>query len=300
VDWASTAILSAALLGVVNIFDSHLITKRMPGFRAFLLLVTITHVIYAVLAFFYFPLPEGIGIWPVLVAVVAGLLRTASIIIMLYIMTKEEVSRVVPVVYTYPIFVAIIAVPVLGEPLSYLQWLAIVIVVSGAAMVSIRKDLSSTTAWLGKPFLLLFGASLLMAMSDLTSKYALSYMSFWNMFCINAFLMSASFLLISVRPSVLRQIVNMKRKKSSFALIALNETIAPTAILLSIWALQRGPVSLVSTISSTRPIFVVIYALILSRVLPAFLEWRTGGVMLALRLIGTAMTVGGIAIIYLT
>jgi len=66
------------------------------------------------------------------------------------------------------------------------------------------------------------------------------------------------------------------------------------------WAMERGPVSLVSTISSSRPIFVVIYALILSRVSPMFLEWRRGKVMLALRLIATAMIVSGIAIIYLT
>jgi hypothetical protein len=59
-------------------------------------------------------------------------------------------------------------------------------------------------------------------------------------------------------------------------------------------------VSLVSTIASSRPIFVVIYALILSRTSPMFLEWQSGKGMLALRLIAIAMIVSGIAIIYLT
>jgi len=59
-------------------------------------------------------------------------------------------------------------------------------------------------------------------------------------------------------------------------------------------------VSLVSTIISSRPIFVLTYALILNRVLPTFLEWQPGRRMLALRLIATAMIVSGIAIIHLT
>jgi len=83
-------------------------------------------------------------------------------------------------------------------------------------------------------------------------------------------------------------------------LIAFNETLAPVASILLFLALQSGPVSLVSTIVSSRPIFVVIFALILSRILPRFLVWQPGKGMLALRLIATAMIVGGITIIYLT
>jgi hypothetical protein len=59
-------------------------------------------------------------------------------------------------------------------------------------------------------------------------------------------------------------------------------------------------VSLVSTVVSSRPIFVVIFALILSRVSPMFLQWQPGKAMLVLRLIAITMIVGGIAIIYLT
>jgi len=59
-------------------------------------------------------------------------------------------------------------------------------------------------------------------------------------------------------------------------------------------------VSLVSTILSSRPIFVVMFAFILSRILPTFLEWQPGKGMLALRLIATVMIVGGITIIYLS
>jgi len=300
VDWVSIAVLSAAVLGLVNIFDSHLISRRMPSFRAFLLPVAIIHLIYGLVLFSLFPLPEGTGIRPILVAVASGILRTGAITIMLYSLKREEVSRVIPVVYTYPIFVALMAAPLLGETLYYLQWLAIIIVVAGAVTVSVRRSPDGSATWRSRPLFILFGSSLLFALADIASKYALSYISFWNMFWISAFCMSTIFLLVSTRPHIISQLISMKRRNSAIALLTFNETLAPIGIVLTFWALERGPVSLVSTIVSSRPIFVVIYALILSRVWPMFLEWQADRGMLALRLIAIAMIVGGIAIIYLT
>jgi len=297
--WVNTALLSAAILGAVNILDSHLLSKRIPGLLAYLLPVGIIHLIYGLVLLALFPLPEGVGILPVVVTVISGLLRTGAVSIMLYNLKREEVSRVIPIVYTYPIFVAIIAVPLLGESLYYLQWLAIIIVVAGAVVVSARLSLSGTTTWQVKPLLLLFGASLLLALADIAGKYALNYISFWNMFSLTALCMSSIFLVMSTRPHIIRQLGNMKQKSTAIGLVALNEILAPTGVVLSFWALERGPVSLVSTIVASRPMFVVMFALILSRLSPMFLEWHPGEGRLPLRLIATAMIVGGITIIHL-
>ena len=298
-NWASVAILSTATLAVVNTIDSHLLSKRMPSLRVYLLPVSFFHLFYGLLVFYLVPLPEGIGILPVLVAVVSGIFRTIAVTIMLYYLQKEEVSRVIPVVYTYPIFVTIVAVLFMGETLGYLQWLAIIIVVAGAVMVSVRQSPSGSTIWLGKPLLLLFGSSLLLAMADVTSKYALAYISFWNMFSLAAFCISGIFLLVSMRPHVLSQLISMERRNSAIALLAFSEILAPVGIVLLFWAIERGPVSLVSTITSSRPVFVVIFALILGRILPEFMEWQPGKGILALRLVAIAMIFGGITIIYL-
>ena len=297
-NWINTAILSAAVMGMVNILDSHLLSKRMPGLRAFLVPVGIIHLFYGLLVFILFPLPDGIGILPLLVAIVSSLLRTAAVIIMLNSLKKEEVSRVIPIVYAYPIFVAIIAVPLLGESLNYLEWLAIIIVVAGAIMLSLRQSPSGSTIWQGKLFLLLLGSSLLFALADIASKYTLAYMSFWNMFWISALCMSGILLVISIRPAVINQLAGMEQKGITAGLLAVNETLAPLGIMLSFWALERGPVSLVSTIISSRPMFVLIFAIILSRLAPMFLEWDSNKILLALRLSATAMIVGGITIIH--
>jgi len=297
--WVDAAILSAAALGLVNIIDSHLISRRMPSLRAFLLPVGIIHLTYGSALFILFPLPQGVGTWPLLIAIASGILRAIAITLMLYTMKSEEVSRVIPVVYTYPVFVAIMAAPLLGETLYYLEWLAIIIVVAGAVMVSVKQSPTGSTTWLGRSFLILFGSSLLMAVADIATKYALAYIAPWNMYSIGVFCMCGAFLLMSTRPHVLKELGNIKQRGSVLGLLALNETLAMIGILLSFWAMERGLVSLVSTIVGSRPVFVVIFALIVSRISPMFLEWQPGKGALALRLIATAMIVSGIAIIYL-
>ncbi len=299
-DWISTALLSAAILGVVNINDSHLLSRRLPGLRAFMLPVGVTYLIYGLLLFYLFPLPAGTGIWPLLAAIASGILRAAAIIIMSYNLQREEVSRVIPLVYTYPIFVAIMAVPLLGEKLYYLQWLAVIIVVAGAVVISAEKAISGSAARLGKPFLLLFAASLCFALADIASKYALAYISFWGVFYLAVFCIAAIFLLVSLRPSVFKQLIGMERRNPALALLVFNETLALIGVAMFFWALDRGPVSLVSTIIGSRPIFVAIYSLVLGRFWPEFLIRLSGKGELLIRLAATAMIVGGVAIIYLT
>lgn len=299
-NWASLALLSTALFGMVSIIDSHLITRRMPGIRAYLLVIASFHLVYSFVFFSLFPLPAGTGILPVIVAVASGILRTSSIIITFYILKKEEVSQVIPVVHTYPVFVVIMAVPLLGETLSSLDYLAIVMVVVGAIAVSFRQSSSGSIVWRGKSMLLLFGSSLLLAMADITSKYAMGYISPWSMYWVSGFCICGIFILASLRPNTIRQLSSMKRKGSTMAWLVLNEILAPITILLMFLALEAGPVSLVSTVlGGVRPVFVFIFAFILSRILPRFIEWHADGGMLALRLIAIAMIAGGVAIIQL-
>ncbi len=298
--WVSTAILSAAILSMVNVIDSHLVSKRMPSLRAFFIPVGIICLVSGLILFYLFPLPEGVGAMPVLLAVTSGMIRPAAFSIMLYMMKREDVSRVIPIVYTYPIFVAIMAVPLLGEVLNYLEWLAIIIVVAGALVVTAESSLSGSADRLGKPFLFLFVSSLLLAVADVVGKYSLSYISFWNLYSLASFGISGCLLLSSVRPHVIRELRDIKRKRVVFSFFAFGETVAPVGMVLSYWAMERGPVSLVSTIISSRPVFVAIYSLVLGMFFPGFLIRSALKKTLIIRLAATAMIVGGLSIISLT
>jgi len=298
--WISIAVLSAASLGLVNILDSHLISKRLPSLKAFMLAVSPFVLFFGLLFAFLFPLPAGLSAWQIAVAIAAWVIRTASVSLLLYSLRREEVSRAVPVVSTYPVFVIIMAVPLLGETLNYLQGLAIAAVVIGVVLISVRRSTGNSTSRLGTTFFLLIGSSLLMAMADVTSKYALTYISFWNMYWISILSLVSVFLLISFRRRVVKELFSIVNPYPTLVLVTFNELLVVASSIMLFWAMERGPVSLVSTIASTRPVFVVIYALILKRFWPRFLmEGELGRGALAVRLIATAMIAGGIVIIYL-
>jgi len=137
-DWVTTAVLSAAILGMVHVIDSHLISKKMPSFKAYLLVIGFFVLFISVALALLFPLPSNVGVWPLSMAILSGISRAASVIIMLYLMKKEEVSLVIPVANTYPIIVALIAMPTLNETMNPLQWGAIIIVVFGVLLTSVR------------------------------------------------------------------------------------------------------------------------------------------------------------------
>ena len=139
-DWVTSAVLSAAILGMVHVIDSHLISKRMPNFKAYLLVAGIFIFFVSIALAFFFPLPPNIDVLPLSMAVLAGIARAASVIIMIYLMKKEEVSIIIPIANTYPIFVALIAIPTLNETLNSLQWVATIIVVFGVLLTSVRLN----------------------------------------------------------------------------------------------------------------------------------------------------------------
>jgi len=299
--WISVAILSAAGIGLVNIFDSHLISKRMPSYKSYLLVVSPFIFTSGIVLALLFPLPTGLSSWQSMVVVAAGLLRAASVIILLYTLRREEVSRAVPVVSIYPVFVAIIAVPLLNEAISFLQGMAIAIVVIGVFMISVKKNTGKIRSWLGVAFFLLLTSSLLLAMADIASKYALDYISFWNMYWVSILSLAVICLLVSLRFSTIKGLANIKNPRSAIMLVTVNETLVVFSSLMLFWAMKGGPVSMVSTIASTRPVFVIIYALILSRFLKGFLlESEMNRRVLVVRLIAIAMIVSGMAIIYLS
>lgn len=300
-NWADSAVLAAATLAAVNILDSHLITKRLPSLGSFLLPVGIIAFIWGAVVLALTSFPEGIGAAPILMAVASGFIRGAGILSFLYVMRTEEVSRVIPVVNIHPVFVAIMAVPLLDETLIWLEWIAIFMTVAGAVLISSRHGTNGQKPWrLTKLVVLPFFAALCLAAANLTSKYAMDDISFWNMYSIGSMSLAFVTITVSARPSVFRQIKRLERPKSTMSILCFNETLAPIGAVLLFWSIDRGPVSLVSAIAGAQPVFVFVFAAVVGRITSGvLLEKRMSRQELLTRFLAIAMIVGGVAIIHL-
>jgi hypothetical protein len=112
---------------------------------------------------------------------------------------------------------------------------------------------------------------LLWAIANVTNKYALGYISFWNssglIFMFSALIFMAMFL----RKQALRDIASLKNKRQTIGLALGNQVLVMVGATLSFWATQLGSVSLAAAILNSRPLFVFIFAAIIGRFAPNFI-----------------------------
>jgi drug/metabolite transporter (DMT)-like permease len=297
--WIPIAIAAAATTAVVSILDSHLISKRFPSFLAYLAPVGTIHFVVGLVVLVTNPLPAGTDTLVWVVAFSSAVIRVVGILLMLRTMRFEEVSRIMPVVNTFPIFVALLAVPILGEVLGWVEWLAIIITVAGAVLISARWDSERKGVQLRRSFATLMVSSILLGAANTGSKYALDYISFWNMYAINAFCLGTILLVFSLRPSVIGEIRQMGQRNIALGLTTLNEALATAGFVMSFWAIEQGPVSLVSTIVGTRPAFVFVYALVLSFFFPAALNEHFSRGVIITKVVSIGLVIGGVTLLTL-
>jgi len=297
--WLLLALASAAIIGAVGVVDSHFITRRMPSLRAYLLIVGLSTLVMSAVLLAAFHFPANLPWQPLWAAIGAAVIRTAAVITMLYVLQKEDVARVIPLGATAPVFVAVLAFMFLGERLSALQWGAVLLAVGGAVLISFKHD-GGVARFESRSFFLMLFSSLLFAASDVTSKYAMTFLSFWNNAAISFFVTAVIIILGCLRIPVLHEIQGIRHRWRTVLAAGFNQVMAITAMVLAFSAIQQGPVSLVSSVMSTRPLFVFVYALALGFLWPGFLMAAPGDrKSLALKLAATLMIITAMAVISL-
>jgi drug/metabolite transporter (DMT)-like permease len=285
--WIFLALSATILASMVNLLDSHFVSRRMPDWRAYVLICDVFSLPISFAMIFIFPLPAAIG-WPPLLAILGSVL-------ILRAMKTEEISRISPLTSTSPVFVAILAMLFLSEAISLQQWLAIVAVVAGVFIISFNWNVKGSVRFHARPVLLLSIASLFVAIGSVSNKYALGFMSYWNSAALIFIISSLIFIGICLRRDVLRQLATMENHKATISLALAGQVVAMVASILSFWSVKLGPVALVSTIYSSKPVFVFAFSSITGRLAPRFMVREPGNRRLTLiRLSGTLVVVGGL------
>ena len=292
-DWIFLALLSAATFGVVTAVDKRLIDKHLPSLASFYAAVCITLIISAAVVLVATGGPESAPTENLIVAAVSGLCWSAGLAMTFWGYKLEEASRASAVIHIFPVFVAIMAVGFLDETLIAGQWVAIVIVVTGAMMASLRGSAGGGLGRLTRAFPVLIGASFFTALAHLTGKYALQEVSVWTFFPIRSSVMAVGFFFLA-KPQAFRQLLVAMRDRKTLVLVVVSEFImAPVGSLSLAGATSLGPVSLVSTLAATRPLFVFAITTVLSAPRIRLLEEPLERTTLALKVASLVLIVGG-------
>ena len=285
---------------MVTVLDKRLASRNMPSLPAFYMGVVISLISYGTIAFVMTGIPENINLFNFIASGISGICWGVALAMMFWGYKLEEASRASAIIHTFPVFVAVLAVWFLGETLIIRQWIAILIVVAGAFTISFWGSHGGQIVRLNKALPILLGASLFTALAMLSGKYALEELPVWFVYSIRNFGMGLVFVFLW-RPGSFRVLFRALRNWQTFLLLFLAEfSLAPLAVLMNVTAISLGPVSLVSTITGTRPIFVFIFGTFLSTSRIRLLEEPLDPKTLMVKLISIAMIVVGIGVLTLS
>lgn len=175
--WMFLALVNAAAYAGIAVIDKRLIDKYMPNMSAFYVCIGTSVLISGLIFLGISGLPQGAHLDRVLVAGASGLAWGFALALLFLGYKLQEVSRASAMVFTFPVFVALFAMAFLGEKLVPLQWIAIGVVVTGAALISMTGTANTGWTKLTKILPVLLGASLMIATGHATAKYALEELS---------------------------------------------------------------------------------------------------------------------------
>ena len=294
-DWVTVSLISAVVFAVVSILDKVILTRYTPSAPTFIVLTGLLQIPGAFIVLIFVPFQSySLDVW--IIGYFAGFVWGISLVIMFLVMSREDVSRVIPVIATSPVFVAVLATVYLQEDLSVIHWAAIVVTVAGAALISLRWTGHNQKELLGSSFFLLLLASALVAGGQFLSKVALEEMSVLNLHVLRNVGLGMACMLIPLRPSIIRETRQVLADRKGTGVLVLNEgIIALVASLLTLWSIALGPVSLVVTVMSTRPLFVFVMSVLLSFGVWKMLEEPLDRGTLVRKMVFTAMIVAGVA-----
>ena len=299
--WVLYALGSAVMFAFVSTLDKVLLQRYIPSSRVFIILVGFVQVL---LALCVLPLASwtGYGVDDAAIAIVSGLVTGAYLILLFWAISIQDVSRVVPVASTYPIFIAILAQLFLGEDLGVLAWTGICVTVAGVGLMSFGPTARASDMGKGQTmvFALLITASLMFGLSQILSKVVADDMDVWTLLMWRMLGAAAVCIALLVKVEVVPDIMRTLRNPSAVGLLLLTEgALVLVAMVFTLEAIYNGPVSLASTVMATRPLFVFVLGVALSMGASNVLNEPLEGRILATKLLAIAMMIAGVGAVTL-
>jgi drug/metabolite transporter (DMT)-like permease len=283
VEWFYFALLASVLISGVNIIDKILISDYKIPPLVYVLVISATSLMPLVtLAFFHLtPLPLGILAFTILV----GFVRIYYTLPYFKALMVEEVSRVIPLLQLTPVFVLILSSLILHEVLRPQDYVAFGLLVLGGTLFAIRltKGIRISLA-----FYLMILASFLLALYSIALKYLFSVQDFYTIFIwvqIAGFITFFQFIPLRPFRSSLVKTYKMTSRKIGIILVA-EQAVAYVSVFAYNYAIAHGPITLISSVGATQPLFVLLFATILSFRFPQVLREELTRMDVALKVLG--------------
>jgi len=254
--WFILSILAALIWSFTNIIDKHVVSDEA---RDPILLTTVAG-FTMFLIFTLFSLVSNPLALPPLTALssfLAGVFYIFAINLLYRSSEKEEISRVIPIIELNPLIVLVISFAFLGEILSPVKYVGIIILILGTVLVSVKRK---TTMVKRSVFAIALMSGFLYAMRNifLEISSAETLLSVLSWVGLGGLVVGLAFL-SKHHPHI------RKKAKKGLTHVIIGNILAVIAFFLFVNAIFIGSVSLVTAVVCTNIFFVFVIATILSR-----------------------------------
>lgn len=264
--WLIIVILAHLFYALVFIIDKYVLSRSLPHPIVYAFYVGVLSIFVWVLFPFGFYLPSGREI---ILILLAGIVQVAGWIYFYKALNTGEISRIIPFVGAFMgIFTLVLGVSLIGEKLSGQQILAVVLLILGGLIISIKKGA------FGKAFIQALAGALLFAIFWVITKYIFSYTSFISglIWLRTGVAVVALALLVSKKN---RQLIFRKTEKlqpGTIRYFLSARVLGVVAALAMYLAVFWGSVILVNSLQGVQYILVLVLALILFKKFPKLRE----------------------------
>lgn len=271
-NWFLIVIIAYLLNAMAMIIDKSLLKKSIPE--------PVVYTFYiGVLGLIFIPLlmPFGfalLGIKLILLGLFSGIFFIIALLLFFQALKDDDASQVIPLIGGFnPIAILIFAYLLIGERLSLLELLALVFIIAGSIIITIKHGshglkLSSQMLKFGIVSALFFGLS-----------YVLAKLIYQETTFINGFIWTRIGALLAVfslvfAPSYRRLIFkNSKATRHSIKFIfIIGQALAGISFLMVNYAISLGSVTLTNALQGLQYAFLFLLIIIISKKYPEILE----------------------------
>ncbi len=299
--WAALALVPPLIIGLVNIIDKLIVDRHVREAFTYPFYVGVVEIIVAPIVFATIAISGLESLEPkvVLMGLAVGAFRGLTLIMLVAALRQGQVARVVSMWFLSPLMVAIIAAIFLDEALTAVAWIAVIMAVGGAVIVS-WNGVNAPQAFIPRTmFVYTLVAALAWALSNVISKGFIRPEVFWQLYWASRIGSPLILLTLGAFPKVRNEAASAWRSRTFIVLLLVAETLVSVGIIIYFAAINLGPVSLVSAIGAIQPLAVFVYSLVLVNLSQGqFGTWVTRGTVRS-QLVGIAVITAGVALISL-
>ena len=296
--WLSLVLISVNFSAVSGIFDKFFCSKKFKNVLSYLVLGNLLQLPFLISLLFFVKHSIPLG-WPLLFALLSGPLFFAMWFLYFKALVSAEASRVGAIFNVTLIFNLILATLLLGERLTNVKILAIILIFIGATICSYEKEKLKKEKF-NPAYLLVILSALIASIGNILTKAAVETVSPLSTYLLSYSAGLPIFLGLLLKKPIRNEIKEHLLSNKNVGLIFFNKTLSFFSVCLYYLALAKGPVSLIGAVSNgVYPLLMFIYTTISSLFFPHIIKERIEKEVIFLKLLAIVLIVGGVVIISL-